>query len=306
MKSSRSATTPDRRLVVFVPELESLLREAGRPPRLVSAIARPDRANELSASCPQALLATGVDLAAAPLSRLHDFPEDASGAWMRADPIGLTPDLAAVWMQAEQSFTRGAWQQDLQALMADEGFELDFHPSGRGYLRLSETPDCRFASPAALAGNSLEHCLPEGPGSSVWRRLLNETQILLHQCADRRRGESVPGSLWFWGGGQLPAAGDVAPRIESLVADDPVMAGLAEWLALPCREAGDGVEVRGGELIEWPAEFERSADENLERLAAFLRPAWRQLRLGRLRALELCGRHCRWVCRPADAWRVWR
>lgn len=307
MRSSRSATKPDQRLIVHVPQLESLLREAGRLPALLAALLDRAEGAPLDTQCPQAELVTGCALPAAPLTRRLDRPDDADGAWLRADPIGLVPDLTAVWLQADESFRSGEWREGVAELLAEEGFSLDLTEGGRGYLRLDTPPDCRFAPPWSLAGASLELCLPAGPGARRWRRLLNETQVMLQQ--QRKQSDepgSIPGSLWFWGGGVLPEASSVRPRVTRILADDPVLRGLADWLGLPCRAAAEAVEPEPGSLVEWPSRFEESAEANLERLKGFLGTAWRRLRTGRIRELELAGIERVRRYSVADAWRVWR
>jgi len=307
MKSSRFATTPDRRLIVHVPQLESLLREAERPPRLVGGLIGLREPRPLDALSPQVELVCGVALPAAPLTRRLDRPDDHAGAWLRADPIGLMPDLAAVWLQAERRFEPGGWTQELKRLFEEEGLSLELTPSGRGYLRLEHVPECRFTPPWLLAGNSLEHCLPRGPGARAWRRLLNETQVTLQQLRrDASTPASIPGSLWFWGGGVLPDTRSVEPRVHRIEAEDPVLRGLADWLDLQPRDDELPPATRGGRLIEWSPRFEDSAEANLERLETLLRPVWRRLRIGSIREFELAGIEGARRYGVSDAWRVWR
>ncbi len=306
MRLSRSDTKPDLRLVLYVPQLESLLREAACLPPLIAALIRSGRPQTLDRQSPQAELATGVTLPAAPLTRRIDRPDDASGAWLRADPVGLVPDLAAVWLQADKGFEPGPWKRELAELLAEEGLDLDLTEHGRGYLRLESAPDAHFQPPWTLAGNSLEHCLPEGPDARRWRRLLNETQVLLQQYRQgAEEPASVPGSLWFWGGGALPDPEAIQSRVCRIVADDPILAGLANWLGLPHRTFGKDVELQAGDLVEWPSRFEASAESNLEQLQEYLRPVWRRLRLGRIRELELAGMETLRRFSVRDAWRVW-
>src|SRR5690625_3773490 len=116
MKSSTFATLPERRSVLFVPPLEDLVRERREPPPLVEELCRrPPSA--LDVQFPQAgLIASGASPAAAALTRRYDRPKDAEGVWMRADPIGVATDLAAVWLDPEASFTHGEWVPALREL----------------------------------------------------------------------------------------------------------------------------------------------------------------------------------------------
>ena len=81
---------------------------------------------------------------------------------------------------------------------------------------------------------------------------------------------------------------------------------MADWLGLEQRKFDESLEPRGGDLVEWPARHADDADTNLERLQRFLRPAWRRLRRGGIRELELAGMETRRRFTVTDAWRVWR
>jgi hypothetical protein len=306
MKSSRSATRPEQRLIVFVPELEALLREVRAAPRLIAAMT--DRGSErLDPEAPQSQLATGQPLPAAPLSRRVDAPGDCSGVWARADAVELVPDLAAVWMQTEQRFDPGPWLDELSALLTEEGMRFELSAGGRGYLALEAVPECRFRPPWALAGESLDHVLPTGPESGFWKRLLNDTQVILHQYRKARSADGrAPGTLWFWGAGALPEPEQVAARVRTIVASDPVLRGLADWLGLSSRSGDRRFRPEPGLLYEWAAPPEHSAEDNLEQLQAALRPAWKRLRFGRLRELQLASRERVWTFGTAEAWSIWR
>ncbi len=307
MKSSRFDTRAEQRLVVYVPQLESLLREAGQPPPLIDALTKNHTSHPLDPQSPQGELVAGRPLPAAPLTRRIDRPDDAQDAWLRADPVGLVPDLAAVWLQTDASFSAGEWGKALSSLLHEEGLTLELTESGRGYVRLDSAPETRFSPPWMLAGASLEHGLPQGGDARRWRRLLNETQVLLQQL--RKAADdpaAIPGSLWFWGGGILPDRETISPRVYRVVADDPVLVGLADWLGLPRRSAGEDIEPLPGAIVEWPVRFEDAADDNLARLHRFLATAWRRLRLGRIRRLELASTENVRRFSVGDAWRVWR
>lgn len=284
-----------------------MLREAHERPGLIAAIGERGTCRPLDASAPQIALVAGTSLPAAPLSRRVDAPEDCQGTWLRADPVGLVPDLAAVWLQPDIPFEPGAWSEALRRMFADEGLRFELTASGRGYLELEHTPDCRFLPPWLLAGESLEHCLPAGPEQQRWRRLLNETQVLLHQHGrDGQVAAPIPGSLWFWGAGALPDRDAVRPGVARIVADDPVLEGLADWLGIEYHRTHSALPRQAGTLIEWPADPAASAEANLEALTNFLRPAWRRLRAGRLRQLVLADRKRARSFSRLDAWRVWR
>lgn len=303
MKSSRSDTTAEHRLIVFAPELEALLEEAHQPPAwLGRLLQRPARA--LDQDNPQAQLLLGQPVAPAALTRRLDCPEDAQGVWLRADPIDLKTDLAAVWLDPEQVFAPGAWQDGMTALLAEEGLEWQLINGRHGYLRLETLPQASFQPPWTLAGNSLEHCLPSGPDALRWRRLLTEVQVLLQQYRqqDASSADAIPGSLWFWGGGQLPMTHDFSLRANRVQAQDRMLEALVSWLGLEQVEGMPLARAQGNLLLEWRADFEREAEENLLHLQRDLRVAWKQLRRGRIRQLELGGMESLRCYTLRDAW----
>lgn len=309
MKSSRCATPPDA-LVVVVPELEALLREAGSAPRRIERLLATGFRRALDDSRAHGELVTGEPIAPAALTRNLDCPDEARGCWLRADPVDLTPDLTSVWLHAGARMpSETAAASELTEMFDEEGLALDFPVPERGYIRLEREPDCRFSPPWRLAGESMDLVFPKGAEAGYWRRLLNETQVVLHQ--HRRQAEnasvSLPGSLWFWGAGSLPDRHRTAVRVARIFADDVVFVALADWLGLECRAASREVDPGAGALIEWVAEHGLSAEENLDRLDAFLKRAWRRLRLDRnMKTLELASLEHAWRFSTLDAWRVWR
>jgi hypothetical protein len=77
--------------------------------------------------------------------------------------------------------------------------------------------------------------LPQGDDALVWQRTMTEIQMLLHASpVNARRSEKgllAVNSLWFWGGGELPAAVS-ASGWDRVVADDPLARGLARLYGL--------------------------------------------------------------------------
>lgn len=309
MKSSRFATRPDATCIVLVPALESLFRESAGKPALIRRLVSRAAPRQLDAAGFHGELATGRPLAPAALTRRLDHPGDADGCWLRADPIDLSADLGAVWLHPGVALDpESAPARELVALFAEEGLELDFPTAERGYIRLAESVDCRFSPPWELAGESMEHLMPTGADARRWRRLLNESQMMLHQYRAESAGpDRPPGSLWFWGSGALPARSAVRARISTIAGDDPIMRGLADWLELEHVPARLDEAPRPGLMMAWPFEHSLDAQTNLGRLDAWIRRAWRRLRLDRrFDALEIAdGSRC-WRFTTVDAWRVWR
>lgn len=291
-------------IIVFVPELQALLAETRALPKLIAHVLARAGSRPLDPSASAAQLLTGQALAAAAIGRLRDAPDEPPGGlWMRADPVGLLPDLNAVWVRPG-----GRLEPDhpalpeLTELFAEEGLAFELAHPERAYLRLDALPDCRFRPPQMLAGLSLDHALPEGPDARRWKRLLNEAQVILHQYRDR----SEVGGLWFWGPGQLPPRAQLVPRVSHVSALDPELLALADWLRLSHEPVDAPARVADASLVCWSADPAISADDNLQALADWLRPLWRRLLSRRIDALELAGCEQAWRVRPLQAWQFWR
>ncbi|NDY94433.1 hypothetical protein [Wenzhouxiangella limi] len=293
-------------IIVAVPELDALLSgQPALPPRLRAMLAR-GQSRALDESAWAAELVAGRAVAAAPLTRRLDAPEDAEGFWLRADPVVLTPDLSAVWIRPGARLDAGSPAvSELRDVLAEAGLAFDLPHPERGYIRLERLPECRFVPPAEVHGESMDYVLPAGPDAARWRRLLNECQVILHQQADAA-DPGRPGGLWFWGAGSLPPRDQIRPRVRHLSGADPLWSALAAWLGLEHAAEADAGPARDGSLIEWQPDPALDQGANLAALDEWLTPLWRRLRWGRLHALEIAGRRRVWRLSPAAAWCFWQ
>lgn len=188
---------------------EDFGRRLGRAERSVEAADQAMRAFDI--------LPRGWPLAA--VSRQRDAGDGAHGAWLRADPAYVRPDIngarllaygEALSLSARDS---AALLPALKPLFGDAGFPIDAPVPNRWYLSLPrEARLPRFASPEQALGEDLFQHLPgaEGEGSEGrrWRALLSEAQVLLHNHPHNAQriaaGLAPVNSLWFWGAGVLP------------------------------------------------------------------------------------------------------
>lgn len=334
-------------LILVVPDLESLIREAGDIPVASAPVILRGRQAALDSDFPQFSLLFPDDPppGAAAIARRADLPDAGSGHWLRCDPVAMVPDLTRVWV-GETRFDHlpdeisEDLRRALSELFADEGLEFHVPAPGRGYIRLAEAPDCRFHPPWRIAGEPLEHVLPEGREATRWRRLLNESQVLLHNLdfPAELPPNTRPTSVWFWGGGKSPgirgnqrhdgteqrrspgfgetrtsSVGDGTynnefrtpgskPRNLHLIGDDSLVRGLADWLEVPHHPASRRPD--GGRwLVQWEPDRRRSAAENLEALEAqWLAPAWSALKWGRVRKFTLASMTSRRDLGTLRAW----
>ena len=176
----------------------------------------------------------------APITRRLDARDADLHAWLRADPAYVRADISGGRMLACGEL--GLSMDDCAALIApmrsmfgDEGFPISAPVPNRWYLMLpKESKFPVFDPPSDVLGDDLEPHLPAGDSGRRWRRLLNESQVILHNhpLNEQRIAQGKPpvNSLWFWGGGVLPDFVRIADRIHS---DDILFQGLADIAKQP-------------------------------------------------------------------------
>lgn len=307
MKSSRCRTSPESTATVLVPDLEALLVQ--------TKALNPDWQRRLARAQVQALdpethlsvLMSGQAHALAPLSYRADFGCDPSSYCLRADPVRLVPDLAAVWMHAGQLALDSPLATAVRETLAESGLRFELAAPNRGYVLCDQPPKCQFTTPWAARGESLDAIMPEGHDAAVWRRLLSDIQVLAHQYQD---GEQTMGGLWFHSGG-FPVATCAEPLVRRLYAvqDDTALVGEAlavSEVSLTVNDEGFGTEYIGSsqaQLLEWmPASSDPC--EAMQALEEILTPLWRQLRWRRLQRLTLASPRRAWHWQPRDVWRL--
>jgi hypothetical protein len=204
-------------LDLLVPDL---LLPADAPPtarstRLPSAerwLARADIARHPARSAAAWLFdAYGVDgSGAAAISRVADAGS-AEGTWMRADPVHLViqgdtvrlRDASVLDVRIDEARALSA---ALQAHFAGDGLEFHAATPQRWYVKLSSGEAPRTTSLDDAVGRNVFGLLPAEPW---WRSAMTEAQMILsgHEVNARREEEGRPAinSVWFWGGGALPA-----------------------------------------------------------------------------------------------------
>lgn len=177
----------------------------------------------------------GDHVPAAALRHLCHGDDAATGAWLCADPV---------WVRSEPTAARlMAWPLDvstgeaealaaaLRPLFGDAGAPLSIDTPSTWCLHLLHgAPRAEFRAPADALGADLVECLPAGDDGRAWRRLFNETQIVLHahpvNAARIAAGKRPVNALWFWGAGALP--GSVEAGVHTVASVDDVVRGLAK------------------------------------------------------------------------------
>lgn len=248
----------------------------------------------------------------AAITRQRDAGDATLGAWMRADPAYVRPDINGARLLAYGAGL-GLTQAEsadllrpLRPLFGDAGFAIDAPTPSRWYVRLPrEARLPELAAPEDALGADLFEHLPDGVEGRRWRALLSEAQVVLHNhpANERRSADGKPpvNSLWFWGASVLPD--HVRTPFTAILSDDDAMhamasASKASALPLPPRWG-----TAGGERV-----FDLRHERDLARLqSAWLAPILRDLRGGELtRATLDFADGWQYNLHAGQRWRFWR
>ena len=208
---------------------------------LAQALSRAERKRQGRAG----LEATLFELFAVPLVAHRDLPVAAvgyladaeripKGYCLRADPVHLIPDRDQLVLLDSHALALEAHETEqllaeLNTVFAEDGWRFDAPRPERWYLHLPGSPKLRTHPLAAVRGRAVRGYLPVGPDGKHWHRVMNEVQMLLHASpvnqAREAAGRPTVSSLWFWGGGELPAV--PTGHWRQLWSNEPVSRGLA-------------------------------------------------------------------------------
>lgn len=296
-----------RRLHVILDGLPKPLDLAGGlrryAPSLSALLARgrslPGQASLSSAIAKVFGLDRGLPIAPHTLAMDGLTPDEA--LWLRADPVSLQfyqdqlvllgPDQLDVRQDEADAVVA-----TLQGHFRDEGLSFFAPRPQRWYLRPNGSEPLPDAAPLdAVVGRALEHHLPRGPAARVWRRRMNEIQMLLHEHEVNRAREAAGkwpiNSVWFWGGGRhVPIP---PPAFSRLAARHPLAQALAKAAGMRCAEPDrlDGLSDCEAAMVilELPSrdDAEMLADALRESEERWFRPALSRLRRRAIRSIRL-------------------
>ncbi len=306
-----------RQLVIRIPDLEYLPGGADALPRPLARLL--GRASRFEAA-PEKALAETLELtelpAAGPLTRLAARPATSGSNWLRFDPVTMLPDLTEVWLEKPLSLDFGdsALQPvvaDLQQMFAAEGLEWQSEPGcGHGVVELREISHVHFSPLVEIPGKRLAEVLPQGPDARVWRRLINESQMVFHQYRPLSRADQRGVGLWFWGFGSVPdSPAAISPRILDS-SNDPLVKGLARWLDVTIEpENVKRMEIGKQDIVflNWSLQSDCLSDGFADALAdrlVELHETW--LRPLRGTTVTILGSHGGWRLEPGPRYAFWR
>ena len=294
--------------------LPARLRFGGQAlaPDIAKAFGRADRADRDAGERAQltrhfTLLPRGWPVAA--ITRAFDANDATLGAWVRADPAYVRPDLNGARLLASGDALRldaaeaEAFVAALRPTFGDAGMPIDAPRPARWYLRLPrEAKVSSMTAPADALGEDLFDHLPEGPEGRRWRALLSEAQVLLHQHPLNTErvaaGKPPVNSLWFWGGGVLPD--HVTSPHAAVHSDEVTVRALASAAGM------QGVDLSS--RFEGAGLFDLRPLRDLQVVCdAWLRPALDAVRAGTLASFAVdCEDGAGWQFARSQRWRFWR
>ena len=186
----------------------------------------------------------GTDWPVAALTALVDLEADeGSGFRLRADPVHLRADIddlvlfdaSGIDLSPDEAV---ALARTVNDALGPHGPRIDAAHPHRWYVapdapaRIATTPLSR------AAGARVFGALPRGPDAARWHRWMNEVQMALHECPvnveRERRGAAPVNSVWVWGAGSLPPAGDAPAPFVRVWTDDALLRGLARHAGVEC------------------------------------------------------------------------
>jgi len=249
----RDQNTQGRRCTLVLPgllnlpsaECESAFAETGRLPELEWFFSRAEMQDFPGAGIETVLftlfdiaVSADSDLPVAAAGYTGDTGQPATGWCLRADPVQLIPDRDQLVLMGPETLSLSRSEadrlvSDLNTQFAQDSWHIEAVTPARWYLHQSDAPKLRTYSLAQVRGRAIGEYLPVGADGKQWHRLMNEMQMVLHVSAVNQErqaaGHPPVSSLWFWGGGKIPArpSANKNSRQRQVWSNEPVSLGLA-------------------------------------------------------------------------------
>ena len=271
----------------------------------------------------------------APLTLALDGGEPAGAYCLRADPVHIKVGREGLHLVDSALFDisedeAAGLVSALNAHFTGAGVEFVAPRPKRWYVKCARPASIATQSISEVAGTDVQGRLPGGDDALEWHGRFNEAQMLLHAHpineAREARGEPPVNSVWFWGGGTMPAvpgqhfssvtsndAGAIALAAAADVAQSELPADAAAWL-----ERHSGGDAAHPHLVILDELTSAVAYENMQawrtalgeleaRWFAPLLAALRSGRLGGIAIVALGARHsCRFAIARGDLIKLWR
>lgn len=199
-------------------------------------------------------------LSVAALTHVDDCGEmpEAGSYWLRADPVTMRADMTQVYTTScgfadLDEAERGEINRTVLDALRREGISASDCQNGHWCFALDAPLGFEFMPLHQALGLDVAEALPSSPEAVQWKRLLTEIQVDLHQgeVNSRRRASGLQeiNSVWFWGGGTLPAVEETV--FDSVFSNDPVSRGLAIASGSRLARQEQFSRQQGRVLVDW-------------------------------------------------------
>jgi hypothetical protein len=183
-------------------------------------------------------IARQYDWPLAPICAAADGLNTQTGYWLRATPVHLEPQRAALILTdsavpgISAADSKGL-AQALGAHLSEENITLHATRPGCWYLNMPQAPRMQTYPLESALHRNVHEFLPQGADSLRWHRIITEMQILLHTPPSHELQEehSYPdiNSVWISSGGTLPPP--ARSRFGEVWSDNDVVRALARHCA---------------------------------------------------------------------------
>ena len=151
------------------------------------------------------------DFSVAQMSAYMDGCIDHQSCRFRIDPVHFKPDMDHAILLDNQQLNiqpseAEALIESFNQHFLEDGLKLVSTHQSRWYLTSDEPLSLKTIDIHDAVGRSVSHFLPKGEDELIWRRFLNEAQMLFHNHpvnqAREQSGQLTINSLWVWGEGE--------------------------------------------------------------------------------------------------------
>lgn len=148
----------------------------------------------------------------AALDRLAESGEQDDKLWLHADPVCMQADMDhAILFDAHSLQLRDDEADqliaELNAHFAQDGILIHNYSAASWYISIDTQANFKTHALYDVIGRNVNHFMPTGEDASVWKRFMNEAQMLLHMSDVNQqreaRGHLPVNSIWLWGEGRL-------------------------------------------------------------------------------------------------------
>ncbi len=175
----------------------------------------------------------------AALHHLAESGEADDKIWLHADPVCMQADMDhAILFDAHSLQLRDDEADqllaELNAHFAQDGITLQRYSASIWYLSIDTHTNFSTHALHEVIGRNVNQFMPMGEDAGVWKRFMNEAQMLLHMSEVNQqreaRGHLPVNSIWLWGEGRLPRR-DYKPSdqpFDNVISANPGARGLAK------------------------------------------------------------------------------